>query len=349
MGAYQTRTAQQRGMTTGGGSNPPSAGDRQQEIGGGSNPPVQNERVRYLLRALASPANLGSVSVEVIQEGDGRPQGSQSATQQYSNAAVTPPVTGQSDPNLFPAGTPSYLAGTVLKLTANPASNGFFEGWADGVTTRVRRITLNSSSIYTANFRRLNYQQHLRLTCMASRGRISGTGLTDDTANNVQVITRVYSADVDYGDSITFNAIPLEGYHFVRWAVKAGASALERLNLRSAQLTVCMTDSVTLEALFEPDNNGGSGNGGSDNGGSGDSGSVNGGSGNSGSVNGGADDHGHVIGNGGSGNGSADDHGHVTGNGSSANGGSGLMAMARKYWWLLAIVAAWWLLRKESK
>lgn len=345
---YQTRTAQQRGIKTGGGTNP--AGQDKDVTGGGTNPPVQNERVRYFLRAVASPANLGSVSVEVEQTGNGLPNGSANANQQYSNAAVTTPVTENYDPNLFPANTPTYLAGTVLKLTANPASNATFLGWADGVTTRVRRVTLNDHSVYTANFRKLNYNRHLRLTCMASRGRITGTGLTEDTANNVQVVTRVYSADVENGDSITFKAIPLEGYHFVRWAAKAGASALERLNLRSAQLTVRMTDDVTLEALFEPDQTGGGSAGGTNGGNGGTNGGTNGGNGGTHVVGGANEDPSdpEVIGGG--------DDPYNPGNpdypynGGTTTGGTGLMALARKYWWLIAIVAVWWLSsRKESK
>lgn len=151
----------------------------------------------------------------------------------------------------FPAGTPSYPSGTVLKLKAITNSNGKFVGWADGVAAATRTVTVTGNAQYVARFISAVQIQNLRLYCLDSRGRIQGNGLTEETANNVGVLTRVYTADVEKGDSITFKAVAKEGYRFVRWNVRTGNAVVSGVNLSSPSLTLRMNGSASLEALFE--------------------------------------------------------------------------------------------------
>lgn len=167
----------------------------------------------------------------------------------------------------YPTGTPSYPSGTVLRIKAIANSNGKFVGWADGVAAATRTVTVTANAHYVARFISAVQIQNLRLYCLNSRGRIQGSGLTEETANNAGVLTRVYTANVNNGDSISFKAVPKEGYHFVRWNVRTGQEIMSGVNLSSPSITLRMNHSASLEALFEvdqqdPNDNPGSGNGG---------------------------------------------------------------------------------------
>lgn len=210
---------------------------------------------QFLVSVIANSAQggpYGRVEVEVVstptvstntQHVDPASQGttSRAATNVLANEVA----------EAFPAGTPSYPSGTVLKLKAITNSNGKFVGWADGVAAATRTVTVTGNAQYVARFISAVQIQNLRLYCLDSRGRIQGNGLTEETANNVGVLTRVYTADVENGDSITFKAVAKEGYRFVRWNVRTGQAVVSGFNLSSPSLTLRMNGSASLEALFE--------------------------------------------------------------------------------------------------
>lgn len=195
-------------------------------------------------------ANYGRVEVEVVS----MPTVISSAVASVNDSPASKGSVGQSSgTDAFAAGTPSYPSGTVLRLKAIPNSNGKFVGWSDGVAAATRTVTVTESVRYIARFISAVQIQNIRLYCLDSRGRIQGNGLTEETANNVGVLTRVYTADVENGDSITFKAVAKEGYRFVRWNVRTGQAVVSGVNLSSPSLTLRMNGSASLEALFEMD------------------------------------------------------------------------------------------------
>lgn len=193
----------------------------------------------------------GRVEVKVISV----PTTVTTSTQQASGGSSMKGASSNGSGTLegFPVGTPSYPVGTVLQLKAITNSNGKFVGWADGVAAATRTVTVTGDVHYVARFISAVQIQNLRLQCLASRGRIQGTGLTEETANNVQVLTRVYNADVSNGDTLSFKAIANEGYHFVRWDVRTGSAVVKGLDLTSPSLTLRMNGSASLEAIFAVD------------------------------------------------------------------------------------------------
>lgn len=93
-------------------------------------------------------------------------------------------------------GTYDYLSNRIIRANTNYGYH--FTYWQDGDTNNPRTITLTQDTIFTAYYAPNQY---------------SILGQTNDSVTGVVE----GSAIVDYLDSVTLEAIPNYGYHFVRW------------------------------------------------------------------------------------------------------------------------------------
>ena len=92
----------------------------------------------------------------------------------------------------------TYLQGTVLLLTATPATGYHFSQWNDGNTQNPRYYTLNGNDTLTASF--VPNQYALTVECNSGQGTVSGGG------------------SYDYNTTHSITATPATGYHFTQWS-----------------------------------------------------------------------------------------------------------------------------------
>jgi uncharacterized repeat protein (TIGR02543 family) len=125
----------------------------------------------------------------------------------------------------------TYTSGTVVSLTAVPATGYQFTGWSGDLTGTANpaSITMNSAKNVTANFT----SNPLTLT-MSNDGHGSTTPAT--------------SAVVTYGVPAAISATPATGYTFSTWTVTAGSATFG--SATSASTTVTLTTSATIRANF---------------------------------------------------------------------------------------------------
>jgi uncharacterized repeat protein (TIGR02543 family) len=125
----------------------------------------------------------------------------------------------------------TYASGTVVSLTAVPATGYQFTGWSGDLTGTANpaSITMNSAKNVTANFT----SNPLTLT-MSNDGHGSTTPAT--------------SAVVTYGVPAAISATPATGYTFSTWTVTAGSATFG--SATSASTTVTLTTSATIRANF---------------------------------------------------------------------------------------------------
>ncbi|MDZ7345215.1 MAG: InlB B-repeat-containing protein, partial [candidate division KSB1 bacterium] len=130
-----------------------------------------------------------------------------------------------------PIGNNTYPAGTVVTITANPASGYRFVNWTGDVAnpnSATTTVTLNSNKTVMANFERLQYT----LTMEVNE---AGWGTTTPPIG-----THNYNS----GDIISILATPNSGYRFVSWTGEVA-------NPTSASTTVIMNANKTVRANFE--------------------------------------------------------------------------------------------------
>jgi len=114
-------------------------------------------------------------------------------------------------------GNHSYATGTVVSLSASPASGYRFSHWSGDAsgTSLSTTITMNSNKDVTANFGLIPTDQTVRygLTLAVSPG-VGGTA-TDETG----------AASYEEGDIVAIKALATDCYDFVSWTAPAGAFA----------------------------------------------------------------------------------------------------------------------------
>lgn len=116
----------------------------------------------------------------------------------------------------------TYDYGTSVTIKATPHTGYHFVRWSDGNTSQTRTVTVTSNVTYTAIFEKLKHTVSLSA---GMGGSVTGGGT------------------YDYGTSVTIEAIPNAGYHFVRWSDEN----------TSAERTLTVTANVSLTAYFEAD------------------------------------------------------------------------------------------------
>jgi uncharacterized repeat protein (TIGR02543 family) len=131
----------------------------------------------------------------------------------------------------------TYTAGTVVTLTATPASGYTFTGWSGGAsgTGSTTTVTMNANTSVTANFTSSTGTSYT-LTTTASPGA-GGTIMRSPNATT-------YSA----GTVVTLTATPASGYTFSSWS--GGASGT------GATTTVTMNANVSVTANFNTSSGG---------------------------------------------------------------------------------------------
>jgi hypothetical protein len=147
--------------------------------------------------------------------------------------AVSPSSCGTTNPAV---GGHSYAEGTIVDITATPATGYAFANWSGAVTgsTNPTTVTMSADKTVTANFTVRTFT----LTYSAGTGGHL-TGTLSQTVN--------YSAS---GSAVT--AVADTGYHFVKWSDNATANPRTDTNV-TANLTVSAqfaldSHSLSLEA-----------------------------------------------------------------------------------------------------
>ncbi|WP_205513071.1 InlB B-repeat-containing protein [Longitalea arenae] len=125
----------------------------------------------------------------------------------------------------------SYAAGTVVTLTATPASGYTFTGWSGGAsgTNATTTVTMNANTTVTANFTNSTGTTYT-LTTTVSPSAGGTITRSPDAAS--------YAA----GTVVTLTAIPASGYSFTGWS--GGASGT------NASTTVTMNANTSVTASF---------------------------------------------------------------------------------------------------
>ena len=116
-------------------------------------------------------------------------------------------------------GSGVYNYGETITLTATPNAHYHFSKWSDGNTDNPRSYVVTNDVTLTAEFA---IDTHNIVVNGSENGTVSGVGT------------------YNYGDTVTLNAIPNEGFHFVQWS--NGCS--------QQTLTFIVTEDVTLSAEF---------------------------------------------------------------------------------------------------
>ena len=95
-------------------------------------------------------------------------------------------------------GAGEYNYGTKLTIMAIADEGYHFVGWSDGDTLMTRTIMVVSDTMLTAEFAINVYR--VELSTNEERGAVYGNG------------------EYEHGEEITIEAVPVEGYHFVKWS-----------------------------------------------------------------------------------------------------------------------------------
>ena len=119
------------------------------------------------------------------------------------------------------SGGGTYPDGSTVTLTAFPTSHHHFLQWDDGSTQNPRTITVTGDATYTASFETDTYTINV-VSEMPNMGSVTGGGT------------------FPYGTTIWIEAIPFEGYAFMRWI--GGNTDNPRM--------VTVTENKTYNALF---------------------------------------------------------------------------------------------------
>lgn len=123
----------------------------------------------------------------------------------------------------------SYQEGTVVELTATPATGWSFDHWEGDLTStdNPAQITISSAKSVKAIFTKNKYAYNLKIV---------GPGVVDE------YLVPETRADLDYGTSILLKAIPAEGAVFQGWSGDIKST--------EAYLTLQVDTTVSLVASF---------------------------------------------------------------------------------------------------
>lgn len=123
-----------------------------------------------------------------------------------------------------------YASGTVLELTAVPASGWSFNHWEGDLSEadNPKQITVTSAKSAKAVFTKNHYAYNLK---------IIGPGVVDE------YLVEDSKASLGYGTKVLLKAFPAEGAVFKGWSGSVNESCPE--------LTVSINDAIDLEARFE--------------------------------------------------------------------------------------------------
>ncbi len=115
-----------------------------------------------------------------------------------------------------------YATGTMVTLTAVPATGHHFVQWSDGITDNPRTFTALSDITLTAIFAPNSYNVNI-VSNSTDMGFVTGSG--------------TYT----YGTTIEINAVPMQHFRFVQWS--DGPADNPR--------TLIVDDDISIVALFE--------------------------------------------------------------------------------------------------
>ncbi|MDQ7778636.1 MAG: C10 family peptidase [Planctomycetota bacterium] len=143
------------------------------------------------------------------------------------------------------SGSSNYDSGTVVTVTANPATGYTFVSWTGPVANpgdQATTVTMGAARTITANFALIPYE----LTWNVNPGgtgtvlrSLLGTNLVSPSANG--------SADYDYGTVLTVTASPAAGYQFSSWAGPVANPAAQETTV-----TVDADKSITANFVLIP-------------------------------------------------------------------------------------------------
>jgi uncharacterized protein YkwD len=135
-------------------------------------------------------------------------------------------------------GTFSYDAGTVVGLTATPASGYYFVNWTGDVGTignvnaASTTITMQGSYSIRANFEQIS----------SGRFGLTASSTTGGSVTSPGEGTFTYDA----GTVVSLTATPAGGYQFVNWTGDVGTIG----NVNAASTTITMNGSYSIRANF---------------------------------------------------------------------------------------------------
>jgi hypothetical protein len=122
------------------------------------------------------------------------------------SGAVTSSPTGISCPSSCSA---NFAPGTLVTLTATPASGWKFNGWSGTCSgTGTCSVTMNSAQSVTATFIQLTYPLALSLT---------GSGSVTSSPTGISCPSTC-SASFNSGTQVTLTATPAQGMSFIGWS-----------------------------------------------------------------------------------------------------------------------------------
>jgi hypothetical protein len=96
-----------------------------------------------------------------------------------------------------------YASGDKIIITANADAGYVFEGWSDGLSAEVRKITITQDTIIHASFKQEVQGKQYKLVLTADEG-----GIVTQTPNR---------ALYDEGAYVAIAAEAKEGFEFVEW------------------------------------------------------------------------------------------------------------------------------------
>jgi len=149
---------------------------------------------------------------------------SQIPANQYNLNILT---NGQGSVTLNPAGG-TYDAGTVVELTATPASGWQFAGWSGALSgmTNPTSITMDSNKTVTATFSQIPVEQYT---------------LTVNTVGQGSVTLKPSGGIYDAGTGVTLTAVPESGWQFDGWSGDLSGTLATKVILMNSDKEVTAT------------------------------------------------------------------------------------------------------------
>jgi len=131
----------------------------------------------------------------------------------------------------------TYDSGSIVELTATPATGYQFDGWSGDITgtTNPINITVDADKTVTATFSPI---QRI-LTINATNGNVNVTGAANSKSQVIAV-----DFYFDHGETTSMTAVPDAGYQFDGWSGDASGA--------NNPLSLTMDANKTVTALFSP-------------------------------------------------------------------------------------------------
>ncbi|MGQ7947651.1 InlB B-repeat-containing protein [Flavobacterium sp. WC2509] len=121
----------------------------------------------------------------------------------------------------------TYNAGTVVTLTAIPATDYAFVSWSNGATTATTTVTMDANKTITANFKSTLPAAYILTT-------------TASPSNGGTISINPSKATYTEGEIVTLTATPASGYVFTKWSNE----------ITTATTTITMNSDKTVSAIF---------------------------------------------------------------------------------------------------